>query len=90
MKPLFPIGRVFVTPGVQRAVANQDCVLFRLLGYHQSGQWGELCEEDEQANQDALENDERLLSIYFVNDVKLYIITEWDRSRTTILLPEEY
>lgn len=90
MKPLFPIGRVFVTPGVQRDVANQDCVLFRLLSYHQSGQLGELHDEDVQANSDALENNGRILSVYSINDVKIYIITELDQSQTTIVLPEEY
>lgn len=91
MKPLFPLGRVFVTPGVQQAIPNQDCVLFRLLGYHQSGYFGDdLCEEDVQANQDAIQNGDRILSVYEVNDVRVYIITESDRSVTTILLPSEY
>lgn len=56
-----------------------------------TGDWGDLCEEDRQANEDALNRDLRLLSSYSDrNGTKFWIITEADRSLTTILLPEDY
>ena len=62
------------------------------LQKHHSGDWGELCKEDKQANDFAVENGYRILSAYTIgeNKVKIWIITEWDRNVTTILLPEEY
>jgi hypothetical protein len=61
-----------------------------LLVRHQAGDWGTVCQEDAQANEDALVHGERLLSSYpLSNGTKVWIITEADRSATTILLPEE-
>lgn len=58
---------------------------------HVRGDWGEVCEDDKQANEDALRDGDRLLSAYrTTRGVNLWIITEHDRSVTTILLPEEY
>ena len=58
---------------------------------HQGGDWGDVCEDDAEANELALKDNSRLLSVYHTaRMVKLYVITEWDRSATTILLPEEY
>ena len=59
---------------------------------HHCGDWGEeLCAEDKQANEDALKDGIRLLSCYrTAKGARLYIITEWNRSLTTTLLPEEY
>ena len=66
--------------------------IIKSLRRHQRGDWGNLCEEDKRANDFAVENGERILSSYIIgeNKVKIWIITEWDRSYTTILLPEEY
>ena len=55
-----------------------------------TGNWGDLCEEDKQANEDALINNERLLASYLTSKGKVYIITERDRSCTTILFANEY
>ena len=61
------------------------------LGRHLKGDWGECCEEDGQANDHALKNGERLLSVYTTKlGTKFWVITEWDRSVTTFLLPEDY
>jgi hypothetical protein len=61
------------------------------LQRHVTGDWGELCPEDIEANEQALLNGARLLSAYrSAKGVKFWIITEWDRSVTTILLPEDY
>lgn len=60
------------------------------LTRHQSGDWGDLHEGDKSLNDEALENGDRILSSYFVGEHKLWIITEHDRSVTTLLLPDEY
>ena len=57
---------------------------------HLSCDWGDLCEEDRQANEDALKNGDRLMSAYGKRGDKIWIITEWDRSVTTVLFPDEY
>jgi len=61
------------------------------MARHHAGDWGELCEEDRQANEQALAHGGRLFSVYHDrNGAKFYIITECDRSVTTVLLPEDY
>ena len=55
-----------------------------------NGDWGDLCDEDKQANEDALKNGYRLLGKYNTCRGSIYIITEWDRSVTTVLFPDEY
>jgi hypothetical protein len=60
------------------------------LNKHISGDWGDVCAEDKATNDQALKDGDRVLSAYKVGDVKIWIITEYDRSYTTILLPEEY
>ncbi len=63
----------------------------RTVGHPASGDWGEVCVEDWDANELALQNGTRLLSTYTSTaGIKFWIITEWDRSITTILLPEDY
>ena len=58
---------------------------------HLAGDWGDLCDEDRVANEQALAEGGRLFSSYTQEgDQKIWIITEWDRSVTTVLLPEEY
>ena len=79
------------TPGaleeLRAAAQAPDLFLFR----HQTGDWGELDEEDSAQNELSLEHGYRLLSAYaLTTSAKIWIITEWDRSATTILLPEEY
>ena len=87
MKPRFPLGKTVATSGAIALGIDLTRYLFR----HHCGDWGELCEEDKQANEDALEHNTRLLSCYKTpKGDRLYVITEHDRSVTTILLPEEY
>jgi len=88
MTPRFPLGRTYATSG---AIAlNID--LYAYLHRHHCGDWGEeLCADDRQANEEALAQSARLLSCYRTPaGDRLYIITEWDRETTTILLCEEY
>jgi len=91
-QPLFPLGHILATPGVLTALEKAGQTPLEFLALHVSGDWGELCEEDRKENQFSLERGFRLLSSYRTNagDAKLYVITEADRSVTTILLPEEY
>ena len=86
---LFKLGDIFVTPGALEMILKEDMNL--ALQRHANGDWGEVCKEDWELNDEALELGHRILSAYTSsNGVKFWIITEADRSATTILLPEEY
>lgn len=86
----FNLGRVCGTPGALKAISEAGQDPFEFLSRHQSGDWGELCEEDRRENEYSLKHGLRLLSAYrTANGVKIWVITEADRSSTTILLPEE-
>lgn len=90
-EPKFSLGRVVGTPGALRALEEAGQNPLDLLLKHQTGDWGELCEEDKAENEFSLKNGFRLLSAYRTKaDVKIWIITEADRSATTLLLPDEY
>ena len=86
--PRFPLGRIYATHGALALKVDLAAYLRR----HHCGDWGEeLCADDKQANEDALVHDTRLLSCYRTpKGDRLYIITEWNRDLTTILLPSEY
>jgi hypothetical protein len=89
--PRFPLGRIVATPGALRALAQANQSPFEFLERHQAGDWGELCEEDKRENEFSVRNGFRILSAYRTrNDVKLWVITEADRSCTTLLRPHEY
>jgi len=87
----FPLGRIVATPGALRALerANQSPAVF--LARHAAGDWGELDPEDIRENEYSVAHGFRLLSAYTTAaGERLWIITEADRSSTTLLLPEEY
>jgi hypothetical protein len=85
----FSTGSINVTPNALAQLTHDD--IMAALGRHVLGDWGELDEEDRQANERALLDDTRLVSRYrAANGTKFYIITEHDRSLTTVLLPEDY
>lgn len=89
MNPLFELGQTVMTRNALDTLFPLD--VLKALARHQSGDWGEVCEEDRRANEDALASELRLLSVYRDrNDTTFWIITEWDRSATTVLLPEDY
>ena len=90
MKELFPLGRLVATPGALTALAAAGENPVGLLARHQSGDWGEVGMADRWANERDLQQGGRLLSAYDVGGSRLWVITEADRSATTILLPEEY
>ena len=89
--PRFPLGRVVATPGTLRALEEANQTPFEFLERHQAGDWGELCDEDKSENEFSVRNGFRILSAYRTRlDVKIWVITEADRSATTLLLPHEY
>ena len=90
-RPLFILGQIYLTPGAETALEDADLSPFDLIARHVHGDWGELPPEDIQANENALVQGLRLLSRYTTSKgAALYVITEYDRSATTILLPQEY
>ena len=86
----FPLGRTVATPGALELLESLSIAPVDLLKRHQQGDWGQLCDEDKEANDQALIDGDRILSAYEIGGEKVWIITEWDRSATTILLPSEY
>lgn len=88
---LFRLGQVYITPGAQDAFATTGDKIEPFLSRHVRGDWGDLDNHDRQENNHCLQHGCRLLSAYRLRDnTKVWIITEADRSSTTILLPSEY
>lgn len=88
---LFPLGQIFLTVGAKEAFEESGQNAFEFLSRHQTGDWGIVGKEDWKENEFSVENGFRILSAYKTkNDIKIWIITEADRSSSTILLPEEY
>jgi hypothetical protein len=87
----FALGQTFITPGAEEAleIAGQTAIEF--LRRHVTGDWGELSDNDVKENELSLERGLRLLSRYqTTKGERFWIITEADRTATTILLPSEY
>ena len=85
----FPLGQVSVTSNALTQISETDSS--KGICLHAMGDWGELDAEDEAANDGALNTGGRIVSSYqSASGLKFLIITEWDRSATTILLPEDY
>lgn len=96
---LFELGQVVTTHGVAYRMRKDPKFASGVEGClrrHATGDWGDLCNDDKELNDQALEAErnggytDRLFSAYDVDRTKIYIITEYDRSVTTILFPEEY
>jgi hypothetical protein len=89
--PRFPFGQVVATPGALDALLTAGQTPNTFLCRHLMGDWGELDEEDRRENEHSLVQGSRLLSAYTLSSgTRLWVITEADRSATTILLPSEY
>ena len=90
--PLFPLGQTVATPGAIDLLDRSGTNAADLLQRHQRGDWGQISPADVKANNLALQHGSRLLSAYELGprNERLWIITEWDRSVTTLLLPIEY
>jgi hypothetical protein len=91
-KALFSLGQIVATPGALSALGDDGTSAEDLLKRHVTGDWGELSEEDRQENELSVKEGFRILSAYKLpsTGVKLWVITEADRSATTLLLPDEY
>lgn len=84
----FPLGQIVITTNAHENLSPED--IAEGLGRHSCGDWGNVCSEDAARNDQALIDDGRLLSAYGEGRGRFWIITEWDRSVTTILMPEDY
>jgi len=93
---IFALGQLLATPAIVRGLTVPQ--IAGLIGRHRMGDWGDVCNEDAQANAMALQEGARIISVYHVvlvgddaaEATKVWIITEADRSATTVLFPEEY
>lgn len=87
----FPLGQIVATPGALQALQQAGQEPSELLARHLGGDWGDLSTEDKALNEQASVQGNRILSAYRLKSgVKVWIISEADRSATTILLPSEY
>ena len=90
---MFELGQVVITQGIAQAMKN--AVTFAtevamILEKYKLCNWGDTCKEDAELNNEAIKNNERILAVYDTSKGTVWIITEWDRSVTTILFPSEY
>ena len=93
VQPKFELGRTVMTRGIHELVLTEQVDPLALLGRHVCGDWGSMSEPDKAQNDAALTpgQEERLMSSYAIRaDLTVWIITEWDRAVTTLLLPSEY
>lgn len=101
----FELGTTVITRAINESILDKKLSRFKvmmLIRRHHTGDWGDLGEEDKQANESALEDNTRLFSCYkvahnsaskgelTVENRTIYIITEWDRALTTVLYSEDY
>jgi hypothetical protein len=84
----FPLGQVAITGNASLRLCTEE--VLTALARHAAGDWGDLCPEDTLSNDDALKHGGRLFSAYGHGHHRFWIITEADRSVTTVLLPEDY
>jgi hypothetical protein len=90
-KRLFPLGQMYATPGAIDALSEAGQRAAEFINRHQCGDWSEMCEEDRRENEFSVDKRLRIFSAYHTSKgIKLWVITEADRSATTILLLSEY
>ena len=89
-KHLFELGKVTATVGAMALFKKQSVTPIQFLRRHVTGDFGDLCDEDKEANNEAIWNEGRIVSSYKIDNHKIWIITEGDRSSTCCLLPKEY
>jgi hypothetical protein len=90
-EPLFQLGRTFITQGASDALAESGQTAAEFLGRHERGDWGLVGKEDAKENDLSVREGFRVLSAFTTrNGERLWVITEHDRSSTTVLLPREY
>lgn len=86
----FPLGNVVATPDALALLERHSANALDFLARHQQGDWGDVDKEDAAMNDHAVDNGERTFSVYALRRDQIWIITERDRSVTTILLPKDY
>jgi hypothetical protein len=89
-KPLFALGRLTATQFALQFLERIEMQPLLLLRRHMLGDWGDLDSGDIEANKQSIQDGSRILSAYMLNGEKVYVITEGDRSITTILMAAEY
>ena len=85
-EPRFPLGHVFITANAAERLEPEEVI--NSIMRHRRGDWGDVCTDDAASNEEAIVDGERIVSVY--GETKFYIITEADRSVTTVLMPEDY
>lgn len=91
ISPLFPLGLLVATPGALEVLKEHGIIPMRLIARHSRGDWGDVEPDDAKSNDKAVHSGARLLSCYqLANSARIWVITEADRSSTTVLLPSEY
>lgn len=89
----FELGQLLVTRGINEKVQRNEYFGIEMLNCfskYMKNDWGKICAEDKACNDHAVEHGDRILAAYDTCEGEIWIITEWDRSATTILLPDEY
>ena len=95
-RPLFDIGSLVATPAALEVMQDRGVYGPALIKRHVTGDYGDICDEDRAANEEALKSGARIMSVYTIDEVRLWVITdavideEGHRQATTILLPEDY
>lgn len=91
---MFNMGKLYMTCGINNEIANNTQFskeILKCLARYKNRDWGEMCEEDKEMNNEAVKSgNDRILAAYNTSKGKVYIITEWDRSATTVLFTHEY
>ena len=92
IKALFPLGQIVATPGALSALGEAGIEAEALLNRHICGDWGELDQQDKEENDLSLKEGFRIFSAYLLprSGQRIWVITEADRTATTLLLPDEY
>ena len=86
----FQLGSLVATPGALSVLTTAGQSPLSLVARHVAGDWGEVCRDDARLNDQAVRSGDRIVSVYSVAGVKLYLITESDRSSTCLLQADEY
>lgn len=90
-KPMFALGQIGTTPGALNTMTELGIAPLELIHRHVTGDWDDMGAEDQQQNLLAIQSGRRIFSSYKIGaTTKIWIITEADRSSTTLLLPSEY
>ena len=87
---MLQLGHIVCPPGVMELMERYAPEIINCLTRHRSGDWGDVCEEDRKENDQSADLGYRVLSAYTIDQTKIWIITEANRSSTCVLLPDEY